>query len=370
MNCSCTRTIKQLRKPFPWIFPIERRYERAKSVVQYVTIIDGRKPLGWARKCWNRKMTIKFGTRSRNCDVTIIDSRMKSSTFSSSRPDLSSFICPSSLSLHEKLDLQDVEINEQAIIIGELHLEIRTRQANNTAVPIRPATPPAPSKFTHEQTHLIKELDEKLYKLETERTSLVFEKEHLKTNLELALAEKQQISEQRSQARSELKKAKLRILALQDQIQKLKRNQPKETKKDLNPPALFIIKRRLTRKKTKNPFATTKSCLEILLDQNASFMDGLHDQSVMSNRPEHSNDNSFIRRTRKSSISSILSRKRGLWLPSSFWSKDESVVLSSKVQHWRGTQPIRCVCRLLWRIRNLSENSLLRHPPRKHFPLE
>ena len=245
---------------------------------------------------------------------------MKSNSSSSCECNLHRFLSPSSLSLHEKLDLQEVEINEQAVVIGELHHEIRTLHATSKFVPIRPATPPAPPKFTPEQTHVIKELDGKLYQLETERTSLVFEQERLKTNLELALAEKQQFAQQRTQAKSELKKAKLQVLSLQDQVQKLKRKQTKETKKDLNPPPLFIIQRRMMRKKAKKPFSSTKSCLEILLDQNTSFMDDLHNQSVMSSRREHSNDNSLIRRTRKASISSILSKKRGLSSTSFSWS--------------------------------------------------
>lgn len=197
-----------------------------------------------------------------------------------------------SLSLNEKIDIQDVEIHEQTIVIDELRNEIhRLKQQPQISSPI--ITKPE----TNEQKYLIEKLDKKLYELETERTNLIFEQERLKTNLDLCLDEKQNLIEQKNQINNEFKKSKLRILALQDQIYKLKQNNSHH-QKDLIP--IVSIKRRIIKKKPKK-FSTTKSCLELLLDQNATIIDDLQNESFISTRQPYQ---SFIQRKRRPSISS------------------------------------------------------------------
>ena len=132
---------------------------------------------------------------------------------------------------------------------------------------VRTASPLAP-KSANDQQRIIEELDKKLYELETERTCLVFEHERLKTNLDLCIDEKQNLIQQRTQTTNDVKKLKLRILALQDQVHKLKRNSLSTTKK----PAT-TTKKRVVKKKPK------KSCLEMLLDQNSTLIDDLQDHS-------------------------------------------------------------------------------------------
>ncbi len=126
------------------------------------------------------------------------------------------------------------------------------------------------SKSPDDPQRLIEELDKKLYEVETERTCLIFEHERLKTNLDLCIDEKQHLIQQRTQTNNEIKKLKLRILALQDQVHKFKRNNPKNFNA-----VPSTMKKRVMKKKTK------KSCLEMLLDQNqnSTFIDDLHDQS-------------------------------------------------------------------------------------------
>lgn len=72
-----------------------------------------------------------------------------------------------------------------------------------------------------------------------------------------------------------MKKLKLRILALQDQVHKLKRNNQPINKKIFNTPLKPPTKKRINKKKTK------QTCLEMLLDQNQSstFIDDLQDES-------------------------------------------------------------------------------------------
>lgn len=208
-----------------------------------------------------------------------------------------------SLSLNEKIDLQEVEINEQTIVIDELRNEIH--QLNEQPQMVPSATPIITTTSNNEQKYLIEKLDKKLYELETERTNLVFEHERLKTNFDLCIDEKQHLIQQKNQINNEFKKLKLRVLALQDQIYKLKRN---NHPKDLIP--IVSIKRRIIKKKPK------KSCLELLLDQNSTLIDDLQNESLISNRQthrsygiyEHQNNNSFIRRRRRPSMSSTISK--------------------------------------------------------------
>lgn len=96
----------------------------------------------------------------------------------------------------------------------------------------------------------------------------------MKTTLDLCIDEKQHLIQQRKQTSNDIKNLKLRILTLQDQVNKLKRNNQPVTKKTLTNSS-STIKRRIVRKKPK------KSCLEILLDQNQSstFIDDFHNQS-------------------------------------------------------------------------------------------
>lgn len=206
-----------------------------------------------------------------------------------------------SLSLHEKIDLQDVEIHEQRLVIDELRHELRHNESIQS--------PPIVIQQKDDQKQLIEELDRKLYQTESERTNLIFEHERLKTNYELCISEKQHLTDQRTQINAELKNSKLRILALQDQLHKLKRNQPDRHHQD--PP--LIIKRGIIKKKTKK-YPRTKSCLEMLLDQNATIIDDLHNQSIVSNKPLQRScsmcDQSAGTQKRRASISSTLSKTR------------------------------------------------------------
>jgi predicted nuclease with TOPRIM domain len=155
--------------------------------------------------------------------------------------------------------------------------------------------------LNNEQKYLIEELDKKLYEVETERTSLIVERERLKTNYDLCIDEKQDLIQQKLQINNQLKQSKLRILSLQDQIYKLKQNN--HNKKDLIP--ILTLKRRIIKKKPK------KSCLEMLLDQNATLIDDLHNESFISNKQrqhscslcDHQTENSFIKPKRRPSIS-------------------------------------------------------------------
>ena len=79
-----------------------------------------------------------------------------------------SFLFPSfSLSLQEKIDLQEVEINEQTIVRGELRNELQFLSKRGEQHQMKPV---ATNKSSDEQQRLIEELDKKLYELETERT--------------------------------------------------------------------------------------------------------------------------------------------------------------------------------------------------------
>ena len=197
------------------------------------------------------------------------------------------------VSLNEKLDLQDVEINEQAVVINELRNEI---YALNNKDERRQSKANSPLKTTDNQQQVIEELEKKLYELETERTCLVFEQERLKTNLDLCINEKQHLTQQRTQTTSEMKKLKLRILALQDQVHKLKRNSliTNTTKKSLvSQPLTTNKKRPIIKKKPK------KSCLEMLLDQNSSFIDDLQDESSVLYRVSSAKSTERLRRRRQ-----------------------------------------------------------------------
>ncbi|UJR20851.1 hypothetical protein I4U23_023961 [Adineta vaga] len=167
------------------------------------------------------------------------------------------------VSLQEKIDLQEIEINEQTIVIGELRNEIQLLNDKDDHLRMKTSSPTVlPSN--DDQQRLIEELDKKLYDLETERTCLIFEQERLKTNLDLCIDEKQHLLQQRTQTTTEMKKLKFRILALQDQVHKFKRNTQIKTKKTLPTPPSFTKKKRIIKKKG------NKSCLEMLLDQNPS----------------------------------------------------------------------------------------------------
>ncbi len=170
---------------------------------------------------------------------------------------------------------------------------------------------------------MIEELNKKLYKLETERTNLVVEHERLKTNFELCIDEKQNLIQQKIQINNELKKLKLRILQLQDQIDKLKRNN--QINNNNNNKDFVPIKKRIIKKKPK------KTCLEMLLDQNATLIDDLQNESLVSNKQqhqqhhscnicEHHNENSCIKRKRRPSISSTIARTRCLLFNHHFFS--------------------------------------------------
>jgi len=213
-----------------------------------------------------------------------------------------------------------VEINEQRIVISELRNEIQ-RLNDNKDEQSRSPTVITPI-LNNEQKYLIEELDKKLYEVETERTNLIVEHERLKTNYDLCIDEKQDLIQQKLQINNQLKQSKLRILALQDQIQKLKRNNQinnNNNKNDLIP--ILTLKRRIIKKKPKK-LLTTKSCLEMLLDQNTTLIDDLQNESFISNKRrqhssslcEHQSENSFIKRKRRPSISSTISRTRCLLL--------------------------------------------------------
>jgi predicted nuclease with TOPRIM domain len=186
------------------------------------------------------------------------------------------------------------------MVIDELRHEIH--RLNDEPIRSLPVTIPS----NDEQKQLIEKLDQKLYELETERTNLIFEQERLKTNYDLCIDEKQHLIEQKIQTNNELKQSKLRILALQDQIHKLKRNN--NNKNDLIP--ILTIKRRIIKKKPKKPM-TKKSCLEMLLDQNVTLIDDLQNESFILNKPRkrsyhicnHFNDHSFTKPKRRPSIS-------------------------------------------------------------------
>ncbi|CAF4521673.1 unnamed protein product [Rotaria sp. Silwood2] len=216
------------------------------------------------------------------------------------------------LSLQEKVDLQEVEINEQINVIDELHNEIQRINDKDEQIQSTHIT-----TSNSEQKYLIEKLDKKLYELETERTCLIFENERLKTNYDLCNDEKQHLIQQKTQLNNELKQFKLRILTLQDQIHKLKRNNQINNEKDLISKSILTIKRRTIKKKPKKS-STTKSCLELLLDQNSTLIDDLQNESLVSNRRQdhscslcdHQSENSFRQRKRRSSISSILSKPR------------------------------------------------------------
>lgn len=226
------------------------------------------------------------------------------------------------MSLNEKIDLQEVEINEQSIVIDELRNEIQLlndrdeqRQSKFTA--------PTKSKSTDDHQRVVEELEKKVYELETERTCLIFEHERLKTNLDLCIDEKQHLLQQRTQNATELKKLKLRILALQDQIHKLKRTNPLTTtttttkKKSFPAPGSTMKKRGIKRK-------SKKSCLEMLLDQNSTLIDDLQDESSLLYRVSATKSDRWRRpgqRHRACSLcdnhtqSSLMKRKRRSSIP-------------------------------------------------------
>lgn len=187
-----------------------------------------------------------------------------------------------SLSLNEKIDLQEIEINELNVVLGELRNEIRSLNDKDE----HRRSPVVPMKTSSdEQQRLLEEMDKKIYELETERTCLVFEHERLKTNLDLCIDEKQHLVQQRAQTSSELKKLKLRVLALQDQVHKLRRNNLTNNNKK----SPTKTKRRINKKNGR------KSCLEMLLDQNqsVSIMEDLHDRSSIIYRPKETRRRNF-----------------------------------------------------------------------------
>lgn len=184
------------------------------------------------------------------------------------------------------------------------------RQSKFTTAPTKP-------KSTDDQQQLIEELDKKLYELETERTCLIFEHERLKTNLDLCIDEKQHLLQQRTQNATEMKKLKLRILALQDQVHKLKRTNPLTTKKSCSAPTSTMKKRGLKKK-------NKKSCLEMLLDQNSSLIDDLQDECSVLYRVSSAKSDRWrrpARRHRACSLcdnhtqSSLMKRKRRSSIP-------------------------------------------------------
>lgn len=215
-----------------------------------------------------------------------------------------------SLTSNEKIDSQQVEINEQAIIIGELREELRISMDNDEHVIEQSPPRIVSTRKNDEQMRLIEVLDKKLYELETERTEQILEHERLKTDYGLLLDAKEKLKEQRNQMRSEFKKSKLQILALQDQIRKLKRN---VTKKEIQPIVPPKMKRRRNKRKNVS-ISTTKSCLELLLDQNATLVDDLQTESLVSMRqatrfpnPDDTLTNSSY--TRRNSLLSNLSNR-------------------------------------------------------------
>jgi len=193
-----------------------------------------------------------------------------------------------------------VEINEQRIVISELRNEIQ-RLNDNKDEQSRSPTVITPI-LNNEQKYLIEELDKKLYEVETERTNLIVEHERLKTNYDLCIDEKQDLIQQKLQINNQLKQSKLRILALQDQIYKLKRNNQinnNNNKNDLIP--ILTLKRRIIKKKPKK-LLTTKSCLEMLLEQNESLISNKRRQHSCS-LCDHQSENSFIKLKQRPSIS-------------------------------------------------------------------
>lgn len=316
---------QQRRKVLRTITSFVERYTSRERVVRSVTINVGRNREEQREKCSNKKMTITFGMKWLNCDEKMLDwSTRSKSMVCSTVVHWSIFF---SLTIHEKLDLQAVEINEQTIVIDELKNEIQliNDQDEQRQAKLAPQNKP---KSTDDQQRLVEELDKKLYELETERTCLIFEHERLKTNLDLCIDEKQHLSQQRTQTVGEVKKLKLRILALQDQIHKLKRNNlPLNKKNNLNHPATGP-KRKIIKKSPKKG----KSCLEMLLDQSqsATFMDDLRDQSSILYRMgpskgnglaskqrhracslcDHHTETSLMKRRRRPSMSSAMNKKR------------------------------------------------------------
>lgn len=221
------------------------------------------------------------------------------------------------MSLNEKIDLQEVEINEQSIVIDELRNEIHLLNDKDEQRQSKITLPTKP-KSTDDQQRVIEELDKKLYDLENERTCLIFEHERLKTNLDLCIDEKQHLLQQRAQNTSEMKKLKLRILSLQDQVQKLKRTNPMTTKKTTLTTPVSTVKKRGMKKKSK------KSCLEMLLDQNSTLIDDLQDESSILYRVSSGKSNRWRRSTpryRACSLcddhtqSSLMKRKRRSSMP-------------------------------------------------------
>ncbi|UJR28714.1 hypothetical protein I4U23_009943 [Adineta vaga] len=211
------------------------------------------------------------------------------------------------LSLHEKIDLQDVEINEQIIVIDELRNEIQRLIEKDDQASSPPPPPPPPPPVDKSSNIKQKELYEKVYQLENERTCLIFEHERIKTDYNLCLDDKQQLIQEKNQSNIELKKAKLRILSLQDQIFKLKRNL--NDKKEISSSSISTINRRIIKKKPKKPIMN-KSCLELLLDQNSTLIDEQLNQSVISDRRRqrscslciHQNDNLLSKHNKQSSL--------------------------------------------------------------------
>lgn len=178
-----------------------------------------------------------------------------------------------SVSLNEKLDLQEVEINEQTIVINELRNEIQLLNDKDERSKPRISSM-LPIKSNDDQDRVGEEYDKKLYELENERTRLVFEHERLKTKLDICVDEKQHLMQQKTEALNDVKSLKLRILALQDQVHKLKRvNQPNKKKNSTS--SAPTLRKRIVKKKPR------KSCLELLLDQNQSsmFLDDLQNES-------------------------------------------------------------------------------------------
>jgi hypothetical protein len=199
-------------------------------------------------------------------------------------------------------------------VIGELRNEIQILN-NKDEIHQTKNSSPLITKSTDNQQHLIEELDKKIYELENERTCLVFEHERLKTNLDLCIDEKQHLIQQRTQTSNEIKKLKLRILALQDQVQKFKRN----NQTTINKKPLLNIKKRIIKKKPK------QTCLEMLLDQNqnSTFIDDLQNESSILYRVSSSKSDRprRPRRHRACSLcdyhteSSLMKRKRRLSVP-------------------------------------------------------
>ncbi|CAF3604890.1 unnamed protein product [Rotaria sordida] len=234
------------------------------------------------------------------------------------------------LSLNEKIDLQEVEINEQTIVINELRNEIQLLNNKNEQTQLKISSSSLLiDKSNDNQQNLIKELDKKLYELENERTCLIFEHERLKTNLDLCIDEKQHLMQKQKQTTNEIKQFKLRILALQDQINKLKRNNQLINKKNFINSSSTIRKRITKKKKPKT------SCLEMLLDQNSTFIDDFQNESsilyrTLPSKSDKFNINqwrrqrryrtcslcdchtqaSFMKRKRQSSISSAIPKRK------------------------------------------------------------